>query len=206
MVDHVEVLVEEPSMELALRELLPKLLGLMSFQIYTHQGKDDLIKHLPNRLRGYAAFIPANWKIFIIVDRDDDDCIELKQQLETIAEGAGLITASKASADSTYSVVNRIAIEELEAWYFGDWDAARAAYPKLNPNIPEKAPYRYPDQISGGTWEAFERVAKTSGYFKTGLRKMEAAKEISQHFEIERNSSPSFRTFCSAVKRLTEAS
>jgi hypothetical protein len=25
-------------------------------------------------------------------------------------------------------VVNRLAIEELEAWYFGDWEAVRAAY------------------------------------------------------------------------------
>ncbi len=32
-----------------------------------------------------------------------------------------------------------------------------------------------PDAIPGGTWEAFERVLQRSGYFQTGLRKLEAA-------------------------------
>ena len=33
-VEHVEVLVEEPSAEAALRLLLPRILGAMSFQVY----------------------------------------------------------------------------------------------------------------------------------------------------------------------------
>lgn len=40
-VAHVEVLVEEPSVEAALRALLPRLLGDVSFEIYPHQGKHD---------------------------------------------------------------------------------------------------------------------------------------------------------------------
>ena len=192
-------------MELALRELLPKLLGSVGFQIYVYQGKSDLFKQLPSRLRGYSSFIPSTWKILVVVDRDDDDCLKLKQTLELVAEDAGLVTRSAALDNAPYTVINRIVIEELEAWYFGDWTAARAAYPKLNPNIPSKAPYRYSDQIAGGTWEAFERVARSSGYFKTGLRKMEAAQAISQNFDIDRNSSPSFNVFCSAVKQLADA-
>lgn len=54
-VDHLEVLVEEPSMEAALQALLPKLLGGTSFRILTHQCKDQLLQRLPDRLKGYSA-------------------------------------------------------------------------------------------------------------------------------------------------------
>jgi len=73
MVAHVEVLVEEPSAEAALRILLPKMLGNASFQVYPHSCKDDLLKRLPERLRGYAAWMPNDWRIVVVVDRDDDD-------------------------------------------------------------------------------------------------------------------------------------
>jgi predicted methyltransferase MtxX (methanogen marker protein 4) len=58
-VEHVEVMVEEPSMEAALRVLLPKILGNLSFQCYSHLCKDDLLKQLPQRLRGYASGSPS---------------------------------------------------------------------------------------------------------------------------------------------------
>jgi hypothetical protein len=34
---------------------------------------------------------------------------------------------------------------------------------------------RVPDDIKGGTWEAFQHVLQSSGYFTDGLRKIEAA-------------------------------
>ena len=40
-VQHVEVLAEEPSMETALRLLLPRLLGGATFEVYTHQCKGE---------------------------------------------------------------------------------------------------------------------------------------------------------------------
>src|SRR5712692_2971729 len=128
-VEHVEVLVEEPSMEAALRLLLPKLLGEVSFEIYTHQCKDELLSRLPQRLRGYAGWLPKTWRIVVVVDRDDDGCGDLKERLERIAADASLVTRST-TRGTAYRVVNRLAIEELEAWYFGDWAAVRAAYPK----------------------------------------------------------------------------
>jgi hypothetical protein len=91
-VAHVEVLVEEPSAEAALRILLPKMLSDASFEVYPHSCKDDLLKRLPDRLRGYAAWIPDDWRIVVVVDRDDDDCQELKKSLEAIAMKAGLTT------------------------------------------------------------------------------------------------------------------
>lgn len=43
-VEHVEVLVEEPSAEAALEVLLPKLLGAVTFQIHAHQGKPEVFR------------------------------------------------------------------------------------------------------------------------------------------------------------------
>jgi hypothetical protein len=43
---------------------------------------------------------------------------KLKEQLQQIAVAAGLLT--RTHAPHNFRVINRIAIEELEAWFFGD--------------------------------------------------------------------------------------
>lgn len=197
MVEHLEILVEELSMESALRLIVPKMIGDATFEVYPHQCKSDLLEHLPNRLRGYAPWMPDNWRILVIVDRDNDDCRHLKSKLEAAAAQAGMKT--RAASSDTVHVVNRLAVEELEAWFFGDWEAVRAAYPKVPASIPEKQGYRDPDAIQGGTWEALEKVLKRHGYFQTGLRKIEAARSIAQHMVPERNRSKSFQVFRDAI-------
>lgn len=198
-VDHLEILVEEPSMEVFLRSLLPRMLpDHISFDIHPYQCKDDLLCKLPNRLKGYAAWLPATSLIVVIVDRDDDDCSDLKQEMEMMAEKAGLSTRSNRN-NGHWKVVNRIAIEELEAWYFGDWVAVCEAYPRTNATIIRKEGFRDPDSISGGTWEAFERVLKKSGYFKNGLRKMDAARRVGERVDPRRNRSRSFQVFRDAL-------
>lgn len=199
-IDYVDFLVEEPSMELFLRALLPKLLGAIHFEIYTFQGKSDLRQRLPERLRGYAAWLPTNYRIVIIVDRDDDDCLKLKAQLEEQVRQAGLWTRQQ--NHDVFSVINRIAIEELEAWYFGDWEAVCAAFPRLSPTIPQQAKYRNPDAIAGGTWEAFEHILKRAGYFPTGLRKLELARTITPYMDPMRNRSRSFQALRDALQSI----
>lgn len=201
-VEHIDVLVEELSMEAALRVLLPKILGDVSFEIYPHQCKDELLARLPQRLRGYASWLPDNHRIVVVVDRDDDDCYDLKRRLEEMAAAAALATRTR-SLRGRYKVVNRLAIEELEAWYFGDWRAVRKAYRRVKATVPEQAAYRHPDAIRGGTWEAFERVLQDAGYFSTGLRKIEAARAVAEHMEPARNSSPSFRALRDALTELS---
>lgn len=201
-VDHIEFLVEEASMEAALELLLPRMLTRATFKIHSYQGKPDLLDRLPQRLRGYASWLPATSRIVIIVDRDDDDCDELKQRLEATAQKAGLLTRSAAHGTAGYVVVNRLAIEELEAWYFGDWEAVRTAYPRAQPTIPAKAAYRAPDAIKGGTHEALLRVLKQAGYFAGGLRKIEAARAIAEHMVPARNTSPSFCCLRDALRDL----
>jgi hypothetical protein len=121
----------------------------------------------------------------------------LKNRLETVAAAAGMTT--RAAGGNTIHVVNRLAVEELEAWFFGDWQAVKAAYPKVSASVPEKQGYRDPDAIQGGTWEALEKVLKRHGYFQTGLRKIEAARSIAQHMVPERNRSKSFQVFRDAI-------
>lgn len=200
-VSHVEVLVEEPSMEAALRILLPRLLGDLSFEIYSHQCKNDLLNRLPQRLRGYSSWLPDDHRLVVVMDRDDDDCRILKQRIERIAGEAGLRSRSHSTAQP-YQLVNRLAIEELEAWYFGDWDAVCAAYPRVPKTIPYQAKYRDPDAITGGTWEAFERVLQRAGYFRTGLRKIEAARAVAARWQPPVNRSHSFRIFCDVLQEL----
>ncbi len=197
-VEHVEFLVEELSMEIFLRGILPRVLGDVSFDVYPSQCKEDLLERLPERLQGYAGWLPDSWRLVIMVDRDYDDCRDLKRRLENMAGEAGLLTRTEA-VDQPYSIVNRIVIEELEAWYFGDWEAVRQAYPRVPRTVPMQAKYRDPDSILGGTWEAFERVLKRAGYFDGGLRKIEAAKMISRYSEPSRNRSRSFSVFHSAL-------
>jgi hypothetical protein len=86
-------------------------------------------------------------------------------------------------------------VEELEAWFFGDVDALRKAYPGIPASLGERAGYRNPDAIRGGTWEALERELQRAGHHREGLAKIKAAREISAWMEPLRNRSPSFRTF-----------
>ncbi len=190
-------------MEAFLRVLLPRLLPPdRCFGVRVFQGKHDLLRKLESRLRGYAKWLPDDHRIFVMVDRDNDDCHELKARLEEAAGRAGLLTRPRANA-RPWQVVNRVVIEELEAWYFGDWDAVRVAYPKVSSTISNKAPYRVPDAIAGGTWEAFERILKRHGYFSTGLRKVEAARAIAVHIDPKRNCSQSFGLFADAIVEAT---
>lgn len=200
MLGKLIVLVEEQSMEAALESLLPKLLGDVEFQILRFQCKDDLLSKLPHRLEGYASWLPEDSVILVLVDRDDEDCRLLKQELENITAGARLVSKTTAGMGRRFQVVNRIAVEELEAWFFGDWPAVQAAYPRVPDTVPQKAGFRDPDAIAGGTWEALERVMQQAGYFKPRLRKIECARAVAQHMEPARNRSASFRAFVSAIE------
>jgi hypothetical protein len=197
----IDFIVEKPSMEAFLRVVLPMILGRTQFKIRQFQNKDQLLKRLPTRLQGYSQWITANYKIVVLVDRDNEDCEKLKAQLEQMALNAGLATRSQ-SAGGQFTVINRIVIEELEAWYFGDWQAVQNAYPRVSQSIPAQSRYRDPDAIQGGTWEHFEPVLQRAGYYKNRLRKIEAAKSIGPFVDLENNRSHSFQCFRDALRDL----
>ena len=150
---------------------------------------------LPDRLRGYKRWLPEGWRVFVLIDEDRKDCHELKARLEQAARNAGLATKSSPGFDGKFRVVNRLAIEELEAWFFGDVPALLRAYPRLPANLDRKAKYRDPDAIAGGTSEALERVLQRAGYYAGGMPKIQVAQETSRHMSAERNTSHSFQVF-----------
>lgn len=193
---HIEFLVEEPSAEAALSNLVPKILGQdFSFKVHSYQGKPDLLNKLLPRLRGYKTWMPEDWRIVVLIDADEEDCRALKNNLEGIAQRAELFTKSNRTIGSYFQVLNRLAIEELEAWFFGDVEALHAAYPRVSLSLGRKARYRNPDAIRGGTWEALERELKRVGYYSSGISKISNARMVSVHMEPERNRSKSFQVF-----------
>lgn len=199
---HIECLVEEPSAEAALQVLIPRILGVEhSFAIHAFQGKQDLLSSLPGELQGYAHWLPHDWCIIVLVDRDDDDCRDLKDRLESHAVQAGLRTRATAVA-SAAQVVNRIAVEELEAWFLGDMEALAMAFPGVPATLASKSTYRNPDALRGGTAERLERVLQKAGYYRAGLAKIDCARRVAPHMDPERNRSRSFCVFRDALRDL----
>ena len=134
----------------------------------------------------------------VLIDEDREDCFQLKAQLEGIAHDADFMTKSSASQEGDFQVVNRLAIEELEAWFFGDVEALRTAYPSVSKTFQYQKKYQNPDAITGGTHEALGRLLKQ--YYPKWLPKTKVARNIAQHMEPSRNQSKSFQVFVEGLK------
>lgn len=107
-------LVEEYSMKVLLDGLLPRLFPTTSFPCVPHEGKQDLEKSIPRKLRAWRE---PGVRFAIVRDNDGGDCRRLKDRLRRLArEGQRKDT------------LVRIACQELEAWYFGSPDALAIAY------------------------------------------------------------------------------
>lgn len=192
---HFEVLVEEPSAEAALDIMLPKLLGKAhTYRILNFGNKQTLLEELPIRLKAYAHWIPPDYRIIVLIDEDRQDCFKLKARLIQAAREAGLQDR----------VLSRIAVEELEAWWFGDLEALRTVYPRLPKTLDKRSPYRDPDDIAGGTWEALDRELKRAGYKEGLYSKTVAARNIAPHLDFERNRSRSFQVFYHGICSMIE--
>ena len=173
-------------MEAALRALLPRVLGDVSLDMFTYQGKPDLLRELPKRLRSQSSWLPNNWRIIVIVDADNDDCENLRRRLNRIATDSNLTVRAKSPSGG---IATRIAIEELRGlvlWRLGSCGRRTHEYPLESS---EKRGIVNSDRIRGGTWEAFERVLQAAGYFaevsgedRRSTRDRGAHGSRSQHF------------------------
>ena len=163
-----------------------------------------MLREIPNRLKGYVSWGDPNIRVLVLVDRDDDDCAVLKAELESSAGGSGMTTKTAPDHDGTFRVVNRIVIEELEAWFFGDVPALVAAYPGVSSSLAAKAAFRDPDAIAGGTWEALHRVLQRAGHYAGAQRlpKIEVARRVAAEMAILGNRSRSFQVFVEGLDAL----
>lgn len=203
---HIEILVEEPSAEAALEILVPRIVPTVSFAIHPHQDKRELLDSLPRRLRGYARWMPRGAaRVMVLVDADADDCRDLKTRLEAVSRDVGLETKSSHDGARPAVVVHRIAVEELEAWFFGDVPALCAAFPGIPATLGARRRFRDPDAIRGGSWETLRWVLRSAGSMAGGFEKIATARAVAAHMDPQRNRSGSFRRFREALVWAAEA-
>jgi hypothetical protein len=138
-------LLEEPSIATVLNEILPKIIpDTTSFICIPHQGKQDLSKSIPIKIKAFKSFSPET-KFIIVHDQDSHDCKKLKAELLEICQTAGQPNA-----------MIRIICHELESWFLGDLAAVEKAY-KLKPNSlsqqQNNRKFRNPDQLNSAKQE-----------------------------------------------------
>jgi hypothetical protein len=179
-------LLEEESMKALLDVLLPKILPAdITFLCIPHEGKQDLEKSIPIKLRAWQT--PETY--FVIVrDKDHADCLEVKKRLIKLCELAG-------RDDSLV----RIACHELESWFLGDLAAVEKAFNiKKLAGQQQNRKYKEPDKLANAS-EELEKLVK-------GYRKVSGAKTIADHMTIHQNYSHSFNCFINGVSGLIEPS
>ena len=214
---HFEILVEGEADRLALRRVLPKILGpdgdAHTYKIHKHRGigklpsgpraaphRNDrtLLHNLPSKLRAYGGALGPDDAVVVVVDLDTRDCLGFKREL------VGLLD----NCDPAPRALFRIAIEELESWFLGDPDALRAAYPHANLTLMMNS---YQQDSICGTWEVLADAVYAGGAkalrargrrAPPGQEKCSWAKMIAPHMDINRNKSPSFRAFRDGLLKL----
>lgn len=177
-------LLEEESMKALLDVLLPQILPQgINFLCIPHEGKQDLEKSIPRKLRAWQTPDTA----FVIVrDKDSADCLDIKKRLVKLCEQAG-------RSDSLV----RIACHELESWFLGDLAAVEKAFNiKRLAEQQQNRKYKAPDKLANAS-EELEKLVK-------GYRKVSGAKKIAAYMNIHQNYSHSFNCFISGVSGLIE--
>lgn len=215
---HFEILVEDRSGKDALDILIPKIIGSAhSFIIHPYKGiggipknmrnADDaskriLLANLPKLLKGYGKTFAGyqNYRAAVILVCDlDDKCLKIfRNELFTI------LNECNPKPETRFC----IAIEEGEAWFLGDLDAVKAAYPKAKDAILNS----YENDSICGTWEKLAdalykggaSALSAKGWQAVGAEKSKWAKEISPHLTVETNRSPSFQYFRRKLQELAE--
>jgi len=140
---YIEILVEDSSGAMLLEVLLPQLLGPQgdanTWRVHAYKGigkipqgigkkadpaKRILLDQLPKLLRGYGK-TPGIDAVVIVLDTDKRDCVAFLAELKAVIDDKMVVP------DTMF----RLAIEEIEAWYFGDRDALLAAYPRARQDV-----------------------------------------------------------------------
>jgi len=211
---HIEILVEDASGEKLLESLLPKVFGTQgdphTWRVHGYKGigripkklnaggdpaKRILLDQLPKILRGYGK-TPGIDAVVVVLDSDRRNCVDFLAELKTLAAGC----------NPAPNTLFRIAIEEMEAWYFGDRQALTTAYPKAKVDVLN----RYAQDSVCGTWELLadaihpggSAAIKKAGWPLPGQVKYEWATKIGPLLDLDRNDSPSFGKLRDGLRRL----
>ena len=214
---HFEVLVEDQSGKKALDILIPKILGntTHTFKVHPYKGigiipknmggvsdpsKRILLDNLPKLLRGYGKTFAGRqgYKEAVILVCDlDDKCLKAFRR-----ELFEILNACHPAPDTRFC----IAIEEGEAWFLGDLNAVKKAYPKAR----EGTLASYENDSICGTWELLADAVypggasalRSKGWQAVGAEKSKWAEEIPPYMVINNNHSPSFQYFVTKLREL----
>lgn len=211
---HIEVLVEDGSGARLIEALLPAVIGghgePHTWRVHAYKGigrlpaglgaagdpaKRALLNQLPRLLNGYGR-TPGIDVVVVVVDSDDRDCKAFLAELKAL----------HAACDHAPHTLFRLAIEEMEAWLFGDRQAIVAAYPRAKVAVLDG----YTQDSVCGTWERLadalhkggSAALRKAGWPAPGEVKFEWVEAISPHMDVERNLSPSFVKFRDGLRRL----
>ena len=168
-------------MQTLLEGLLPRLFPHLVFLCVPHEGKRDLEKSVPRKLRGWRE---PGVRFVVVRDNDRGDCLVLKDRLSDLC-------AVRPAED----VLIRIVCQELEAWYLGEPDALAEAFQKESlRRIGSRSRLRLPDAVPHPARE----LAKLIPMFQ----KVSGARLLAEHLTRERNRSPSFHAMMDGIERL----
>lgn len=210
---HFEILVEDNSGKTLLEHLVPRILGDLgqphTWRLHPYKGigkiprglkeKSDpkkriLLDQLPRLLAGYGQTSGID-AVIVLVDSDRRECTTFLAELKALL----------AEISSAPNTLFRLAIEEIEAWYFGDHQALLAAYPRAK----KQALSSYKQDSVIGTWERLAEAIYPGGFraiqsngVNPGAVKHEWAERIGPHMDINKNNSPSFNKFKDGLLRL----
>ena len=164
--------------------LLPRLFPALRFQCVPHDGKQDLEKSIPRKLRAWRE---PGVRFVVARDQDSADCRQVKARLANLCRNAG-------RAD----VLVRVVCRELEAWYIGDPEALVRAFPEARRRRRmlrelNRARYRNPDTVVRPS----EAIARQIPEFQRRLGARRMAILLSQE-----NRSRSYQVFLEGVERL----
>ncbi len=175
-------LLEEPSMKAFLDEFLPRLLPGLDFLCVKHEGKQDLERSIPRKLRGWRE---PGVRFAVVRDNDGADCQGVKARLLTLCQQGG-----------RRDTLVRIACQHLEAWHLGAMDVLAIAYsrPALS-KIGRKSKYSNPDALRNAAQELNRLVPE--------FRKVDGARRMGKIMPTQGNAnrSRSFQVFVEGLRR-----
>lgn len=176
---------EEASMEKFLEVALPVLVPQNTdYQIIPHEGKQDLEKSIPRKLRAWTNYEGMQYHFIIIRDKDSGDCVEVKNKIAKICKEAG-----------RKDTVVIIAVHELESWFLGDLVAVQKAYNLNNlANRQRTKLFRLPDKIANASEQLYKLCNDST--------KISRAKKIAAQMNFEVNNSASFNHFKRKIQQL----
>lgn len=177
----VVFLLEEYSMKVLLEGLLPRMFPALRFLCISHEGKQDLEKSIPRKLK---AWNEPGVRFIVLRDNDGGDCRTLKERL---------VQRCRDTGRSNWLV--RIACQELEAWYLAEPAAMAEAFNNESLRaIGSKARFRNPDKIRKPSDEIRKIVPS--------FQKVSGARVMAATLSSSRNCSGSFLALMNAIARV----